>query len=73
MEDKQTTDQYIEDVARSKDGLIQSFLDAVKEVAVDCNLFKAHNMITQEYKCFQFEEPSLFDKNIGPAYRDRYG
>jgi len=66
---KQTTDEYIEDVARGKDGLIQSFLGAVKEVAVDCNLFKAHNMMAQEYKCFQFEEPSLFDKNIGPAYR----
>lgn len=66
---KQTTDEYIEDVARSKDGLIQSFLDAVKEAAVDCNLFKPHNMVSQEYKCFQFEEPSLFDKNIGPAFR----
>ncbi|AYV76944.1 MAG: DEAD/SNF2-like helicase [Barrevirus sp.] len=66
---KQTTDEYIEDVARSKDSLIQSFLDALKEAAVDCALFKNHNMISQEYKCFQFEEPSLFDKNIGPAYR----
>ncbi len=68
--DKWATDQYIEDVARSKEGLIQSFLDAVRESAVDCNLFKAHNMLTQEYKCFQFEEPSLFDKQIGPAYRE---
>ncbi|ARF09792.1 DEAD/SNF2-like helicase [Indivirus ILV1] len=66
---KQTTDEYIEDVARGKDGLIQSFLDAVKEVAIDCTLFKPHNMMAQEYKCFQFEEPSLFDQNIGPAYR----
>lgn len=70
LKDKLSTDQYIEDVARSKEGLIQSFLDAVREVAVDCNLFKAHNMLTQEYKCFQFEEPSLFDKQIGPAYRE---
>ena len=71
--DKWSTDQYIEDVARSKDGLIQSFLDAVKEVAIDCSLFKPHNMMTQEYKCFQFDEPSLFDKHIGPAYRDDLG
>lgn len=67
---KQSTDEYIEDVARSKDNLIQSFLDAVKEAAVDCNLFKAHNMISQEYKCFQFNEPSLFESYIGPAYKD---
>lgn len=67
--DKLSTDQYIEEVARSKEGLLQSFLDAMREVAVDCNLFKNHNMINQEYKCFQFNEPSLFDKNIGPAYR----
>jgi superfamily II DNA or RNA helicase len=65
-----TTDQYIEDIARSKDSLIQSFLDSMKEVAVDCALNKAHNMLAQEYKCFQFEEPSLFDKYIGPAYRE---
>lgn len=66
---KWTTDQYIEDLARSKEGLIQSFLDSMKEVAIDCGLNKNHNMISQEYKCFQFEEPSLFDKQIGPAYR----
>jgi hypothetical protein len=71
--DKQSTDQYIEDVARSKDGLIQSFLDAVKEVSVDCSLFKNHNMLAQEYKCFQFDEPSLFDSYIGPAYREDMG
>lgn len=71
--EKWTTDQYIEDLARSKEGLIQSFLDAVKEVAVDCNLFKPHNMISQEYKCFQFEEPSLFDPRVAPAYREDLG
>ena len=64
-----TTDQYIEDLARSKDSLIQSFLDAMKEVAIDCVLNKNHNMLQQEYKCFQFEEPSLFTKYIGPAYK----
>ncbi len=65
-----TTDQYIEDIARSKDSLIQSFLDSMKEVAVDCTLNKNHNMLAQEYKCFQFEEPSMFDKYVGPAYRE---
>ncbi len=67
---KWTTDQYIEDLARGKEGLIQSFLDATKEVAVDCVLNKAHNSLIQDYKCFQFDETSLFDDQIGPAYKE---
>jgi len=65
---KITADQYIEDLARNKETLIQSFLDTLKEVAIDCNLFRNHNMLVDEYKCFQFEEPSLFDDQIGPSY-----
>lgn len=68
--DKWSTDQYIEDVARGKEGLIQSFLDAVKEVAIDCTLFKNVNSLEKDYKCFQFDEPSLFESHIGPAYRE---
>lgn len=67
---KWTTDQQIEDIARSKEALIQSFLDAMKEVAIDCVLNKNHNMLMGEYKCFQFDEPSIFDKHIGPAYKE---
>jgi superfamily II DNA or RNA helicase len=67
---KWTTDQYIEELAKTKDGLIQSFLDTVKEAAIDCVLNKNHNMMVQEYKCFQFDEPSLFEKQIGPAYKE---
>ena len=67
---KWTTDQRIEDLARSKNGLITSFLDALKEVAIDCELYKAHNKLEQEFRCFQFEEPSLFDTQIGPAYKE---
>jgi len=69
IKEKDTTDQYIENVARSKEGLIESFYSTLKEVAIDCNLFKAHNMMEGEYKCFQFDEPSLFDEYIGPAYK----
>lgn len=69
---KWTTDQYIEDLARSKEGLIQSFLDAMKEVAIDCNLNKSHNSLVQNIKCFQFDEESLFEPQIGPAYKDDY-
>lgn len=67
---KWTTDQYIESISRTKDSIIQSFLDAIKEVAVDCVLYRKQNMISEQYKCFQFEEPSLFDDNIGPAYKN---
>lgn len=66
----QSTDQYIEELARRKEALLESFIDAMKEVAVDCGIFRPHNMLTQQYNCFQFEEPSLFDRNIGPAYKE---
>jgi hypothetical protein len=65
-----TVDFEIEELARSKNNLISSFLDAIKEVAIDCELFKNHNMIGSKYRCFKFNEISLFDKNIGPAYKD---
>lgn len=65
-----TTDQYIEDLARGKEGLIQSFLDTMKEAAFDCGINKAHNTMAQEYKCFQFDEQSLFEQQIGPAYKE---
>ena len=67
---KWTSDQTIEHLARSKEGLIQSFCEAMKEASIDCVLFKSHNMMRDEYKCFQFEEPSLFDEQIGPAYKE---
>jgi hypothetical protein len=70
IKQKETTDQYIENLARSKQGLIESFYNTLKETAVDCQLYKAHNMMEGEYKCFQFDEPSLFDDYIGPAYKD---
>jgi hypothetical protein len=67
---KITTDQYIENLSRSKEGLLQSFLDAIKEVAVDCTLNKNHNSLIHDYRCFQFDEPSLFENQIGPAYKE---
>jgi hypothetical protein len=67
---KWTADQRIEDLARGKEGLIQSFLDPIKEVAVDCVLNRNHNSIVNDHKCFQFDEHSLFDNQIGPAYKE---
>jgi len=65
-----TTDQRIEDLARGKEGLLQSFLDAIKEAAIDCNLNKSHNALVEDLKCFQFDEPSLFEQHVAPAYKD---
>jgi hypothetical protein len=65
-----TIDFEIQELASGKNNLIANFLDAVKEVAIDCELFKAHNMMGTKYRCFQFNEISLFDKNIGPAYKE---
>jgi hypothetical protein len=65
-----TIDFEIQELASSKNNLISNFLDTIKEVAIDCELFKAHNMMGTKYRCFQFNEVSLFDKNIGPAYKE---
>ena len=65
-----TVDFEIQELASSKNNLISTFLDSIKEVAIDCELFKAHNMMGSKYRCFQFNEISLFDKNIGPAYKE---
>jgi superfamily II DNA or RNA helicase len=64
-----TVDHNIENIARVKNNLIQTFLNSIKEVAIDCELFKNHNMMKSNYKCFKFNETSLFDKNVGPAYK----
>ena len=39
-----TVDYDIEKVARNKNNVLQSFYDAMKEMAVDCELFKNQNM-----------------------------
>ena len=35
---------------------------------MDCELNKNHNSMVSNYRCFQFEEKSLFEDQIGPAY-----
>ena len=64
----ETTDQEMESISRKKNNLIQSFLEAVREASVDCQLFKNHNMMGIEYPCFQFNQESLIEKPVGPAY-----
>ncbi len=65
---KETTDENIQALANKKDELIGSFLTTLKEIAVDCELFKNHNIENNEYRCFKFNQDSLFEKTIGPAY-----
>lgn len=65
----ETADQYVERKAKEHHKLVTSFLDALKETAIDCKLNYAHNSVNQDIKCFQFDEPSLFGKQIGPAYK----
>ena len=65
---KETTDERLENIARRKNNLLISFTEAVKETAVDCELFKSHNMMGTKYKCFKFNEQSLFEKPLGPSY-----
>lgn len=65
-----TADEYVEDQAKAKDNLIQSFLTSMKENAVDCSLFEAHNKMTQSYYCFQYPIDSVMEKNVGPAYKE---
>ena len=67
---KETTDENIQNLANRKNELIESFLTTLKEIAVDCELFKNHNIQNNEYKCFKFEQDSMFDKVIGPAYKE---
>lgn len=64
------TDEIIEDIAKAKDSLIQSFLSAMKEVATDCELFREHNMMSQTYPCFKFPENTILAEHIGPAYKE---
>jgi superfamily II DNA or RNA helicase len=68
--DKETTDQNIFSLAKAKSSLINTFLSTIKESAVDCELFKYHNMIDTKYQCFKFNEKSYFEGQYGPAYKD---
>lgn len=66
----ESTDEEIYELAINKYNLINSFLNIIKESAVDCELFKNHNMIDTKYNCFKFNEKSYFEGYIGPAYKD---
>jgi hypothetical protein len=66
---KETTDENIQQLADKKNKLIGSFLKTLKEIAVDAELFRNHNIENNEYTPFQFNENSLFDEVISPAFK----
>jgi hypothetical protein len=68
---KETADEKMENISRKKNNLLLSFIEAVKEAAVDCELFKAHNMMGSKYQCFQFNEEALLEQPVGPAYNPK--
>lgn len=63
-----SADVIIEDLAKSKDALIKSFTSLMREAAVDCKLFSAHNKLQGDYPCFQFPQETLLSGHAGPAY-----
>ena len=69
---KETSDEVMENISRKKNNLLISFIESVKEVAVDCEIFKNHNMMGSKYSCFKFNEQSLFENNVGPAYNKNF-
>jgi superfamily II DNA or RNA helicase len=64
-----STEQKIDIEARAKTSLADSFLTIVKSNAVDCNLFKSHNMMEEKYSCYSFPQDDLFKKIARPAYK----
>jgi hypothetical protein len=66
---KETTDEKMEGISRKKNTLLMSFVEAVKETAVDCAIFKNHNMMGSKYRCFQFTEDTLLSTPLKPAYQ----
>lgn len=68
-----TTDEYIEKFAITKENINKHFLTAIKESAIDCELNKENNILNDseisKLKCFNFEESSLLATQVLPAYR----
>ena len=66
---KLSTDIRIFNGADAKAKRIQTFLITIKEAAIDCELFKKHNMDDEKYTCFKFNESSYFNKLSSPAFK----
>lgn len=64
-----STDESITKLSMSKQKLLNTFLLLLKEAAVDCELFKEHNMNSEKYNCFKFNESTYFSNNPGPFFK----
>ena len=60
----------MEEHALDKQKLIESFLKIMREAAVDCQLFREHNKLLEDIKCFQFNKEDIIAPYVGPAYLD---
>ena len=71
--ERPTTDQEIYDIAMRKQKLINTFLRAIKEASIDCELFKEHNKAgeIEDLDCFKFNEEALIGEELGYGYYDR--
>lgn len=59
---EESTDQYIERTAKYKEEINNSFLNAIKEAAVDCELnYNINKNVDKDLKCFKFNDSSLID------------
>lgn len=67
---KITADELLYRISSNKEESNKSFLQALKEVSIDCELFRNINMTTHKYDCFKFDEKLLFETQIQSAYID---
>lgn len=68
-DERNTTDQEISIIAKRKKELLRSFDMAIKEVAIDCLLFREHNMMDTSYNCFRFNSDELLSGEKSYGYR----
>jgi len=66
------TDSYVENAAMEKQTLKDSFLETLRESAVDCKLYEKHNMRDSKYTCFNFNQYDILRKNPGSAYKKNF-
>lgn len=52
-DEKETVDEYIYELSKQKNNIIEQFEHAIKEAAIDCELFKAANNINKDIKCLK--------------------
>lgn len=62
---KQSTDEYIEKTAQYKEEINKSFLNAIKEAAVDCELnYNINKNVDKDLKCFKFSDSSFLSNPV---------